>query len=188
MHDYDDIELLSDFHQGLKKAYDELYEKYFTSMYLVSYSFVKDEGKAQDIVIKVLSKFFSMDRMNFDSLPRITSFLNVSVRNASMNEVKSKERINKHIRSINDNDSEIECVNDEIDFLFIKKIYNSCLNVLPPQTLKVIKLLYEENLSYKEIADQLKVSIFTIKNLRSFALKKMRSFLDSQDLSLNSFI
>jgi RNA polymerase sigma-70 factor (ECF subfamily) len=69
---------------------------------------------------------------------------------------------------------------DELPEEEIEPLLHYFADKLPPKTKQVFLLSRESNLTYKEIADQLHISIKTVEAQMTRALRKMRSILKEQ--------
>src|SRR5882672_1546092 len=88
---YSEAELLRDFHNGEKRAFEIIYDRYFSVIARFAYSFTKDMMQAEDITIEALRTVFN-EHKDFASISNVGAFLYVVVRNASMNHLKSINR------------------------------------------------------------------------------------------------
>ena len=59
----------------------------------------------------------------------------------------------------------------------LKQIIENAINLLPNRCQKIFRLSREDNLSNKEIADLLNISIKTVENQMGTALKKLKTYL-----------
>ncbi len=183
MPEYLDIDLLEDFRNGKKAAFDELFDRYYNTMYVFSHGLINNREEAKDISIRSLTTLFRM-HANFDSVTNIRAFLYVSTRNASLNYLKYLKRARTKYsglkQALND---QSEVTNDAIDGAFIRRIYHSAIDELPQRTRQVIEKLYAEKMSYQEVADELTLSVNTVRNLRVFAIKRIRQLLRDKGLT-----
>jgi RNA polymerase sigma-70 factor (ECF subfamily) len=180
---YQDIDLLEDFRHGRKAAFDELFQRYYNLMYVFAYRLINDSEEAKDIAIRSLTALFRLHG-NFDSIMNIRAFLYMSTRNACFNYLKYLKRAKtKHIGLKQALEGQNTVRNDAIDGAFIRKIYHSAIEELPQRTRQVLEKLYSEKLTYQQVADQLLISPNTVKNLRIFAIKRMRQLLQDKGIT-----
>jgi RNA polymerase sigma factor (sigma-70 family) len=174
---------MQDFREGRKKALDEVFEMYYSPMYVFAVKIVNDEDVAKDLAIDALTSLFKL-RKNFTQLANIRAFLYVTTRNSSLNYLKFKKRlVKKEEGFIRVMQNTQEIVLDQIDGALLKKVYDASLHALPSQTRKVIELIFEEELTYPEIAQQLSISVHTVKGLRKYGLRKIECSITAQGLS-----
>ena len=160
------------------KAYKELYELFFDGLHRFSFSFVKSNEVAEEIVSDVFIKIWEM-RSRLPEIGNLKVYLYTIARNFSLNYI---QRVYKNPPlSIDQMDIEpvIEFNNPEeicISAEMMKNIRQAILE-LPPQCRLIFQLVKEDGLKYKEAAEVLNVSAFTVRNQLAIALKKISSAL-----------
>ena len=178
-----DPDLLEDFRLGHKHAFDKVFEIFYSELYVFGMKLIHDEDISKDIVIDVMTSLFKLHK-RFDSIINIRAFLYVATRNSCFNYLKYSKRLQKKERDfIYLMKESKDCINDQIDGAFLKKVYHSSLETLPPQTRKVIELIFEEQLTYPQIAEQLNISVNTVKGLRKYGLRKIENTITDFGLS-----
>jgi RNA polymerase sigma-70 factor (family 1) len=181
MEDYQEKELVEDFIKGDAKAFNALYNRYFERLYVFAVDLIANQPEAKDIIIQTFAKLF--DRYpQFSSLPGIRSFLYTSVRNAGLDYLKHQKRLTarqERYKELIISDSNV--VNASISGEMIAALYAS-LEKLPDGSRMILKMIYIDGLKYKEVADQLHISISTVKSQRLYALAKLRQSFSRKDL------
>lgn len=183
MDDAFDPDLLKDFCQGHKHAFDKIFEIYYSELYVFGMKLVHDEDISKDIVIEVMTSLFKLHK-RFTTIINIRAFLYVSTRNACIDYLRSSKSLQEKEKGfIYLMKESRDSINDQIDGAFLKKVYHSSLETLPSQTRKVIELIFEEQLTYPQIAEQLGISVNTVKGLRRYGLRKVESVISELGLS-----
>ena len=106
----------------------------------------------------------------------LRAYLRRAAVNRSLNHIrKQKMKFEEAENSVselasNDNDSQIVMERDELE----KRIHD-CIENLPPKCKIVFAMSRFENMSYQEIATSLEISVKTVENQISKALKILRS-------------
>jgi RNA polymerase sigma-70 factor (ECF subfamily) len=178
-----DLDLLEDFRLGHKHAFDKVFEIFYSELYVFGMKLIGDEDISKDIVIEVMTSLFKLHK-RFDTGVNIRAFLYISTRNRCFDYLRSAKRLQKREQGfIHLMKESKETINDQIDGVFLKKVYHSSLEMLPSQTRKVIQLIFEEQLTYPQIAEQLKISVNTVKGLRKYGLKKIENTITDRGLS-----
>jgi RNA polymerase sigma-70 factor (family 1) len=162
------------------KDFIGVYEKYASRMVVFALSFLDNMATAEDVVQDVFLKLHGSQH-TFESDAGLSAFLYKTVRNRAIDQLRSQKRTQLVKQKIKEEYSEEELLNDELDGELIYFLARS-LNDLPKQSKKVIRLLYEEDLSYKEVAETLNISPSTVKGLRKFALDLLRKKMDNKKL------
>lgn len=159
-------------------AYKKLFFYFFLPLKSFSYSIVKSKEYAEEIVSDVFVEIWAKRRklMEVEDLKMYTY---ISVRNASLRKFQQIQR--KKILSLNELSVEMVSVEPDAETAMIsaeriKKI-ETAIDQLPPQCKIIFKLAKEDKLKYKEIAQLLAISVKTIDNQLSSALKKIASVL-----------
>ena len=149
-------------------------------MVVFALSFLDDMAAAEDVVQDVFLKLHGSGH-SFESETVLRAFLYTTVRNRSIDQLRSRKRTQLVKQQLKETYTEEELLNDELDGELIYFLAQS-LNDLPARSKKVIRLLYEEELSYKEVAETLRISPSTVKGLRKFALELLRKKFDNKKL------
>ncbi len=168
-------------HEGRKEAFAYLFSTYYPALCHFSYRFVKDKEIAEDVVSQMFCTLY--EKREQLALQNVRAYLFRSVRNASFNVLRDKR---DHIE-INGVESELifqfaggavyELHGEGLEKMLLDEAlqtYENALKGLPPQTREVFRLSRFEELTYKEIASRLNISVNTVETHMSRALKKLR--------------
>ncbi|RXM41647.1 hypothetical protein BOW57_20115 [Flavobacterium sp. YO64] len=160
--------------KGNIKIDEAYYKELFYSLYprLVSYSygFVKDNFLAEEVVGNVMLQLWE-NRVKFEKIIDVKSYLYTMVRNGSFLILKKEQ---KGIELNN------ELSHETLDFDFNileEELYatlTQALNSLPEKCKEVFELSCIEGLKYKDVAEQLNISINTVKSQRSRAIELLK--------------
>jgi len=160
-------------------AYKKLFFYFFLPLKSFSYSIVKTKEYAEEIVSDVFVEIWAK-RKQLMEIEDLKMYIYISVRNASLRKFQQIQK--KRILSLNELSVEIVSVEPDaetnmISAELVKKI-ETAIDQLPPQCKIIFKLAKEDKLKYKEIAQLLAISVKTIDNQLSTALKKIASVLN----------
>jgi RNA polymerase sigma-70 factor (ECF subfamily) len=163
--------------EGNNKAFRKLFDYYRNDLYKFSLSMVcsKDyaEEIVQDVFMKVWIKRESLNpEMSFKSyLFTITRNKNIKFLKKAANDRKLREEIfykkQKFANSI-----DIYVRESELEFL-----KQEALDKLSPRRREIFEMSRNENKSYEEIAEELGISISTVRNQMSKSLEILRDFI-----------
>jgi RNA polymerase sigma-70 factor (family 1) len=160
------------------KAYKELYELLYSGLHRFSYSIVRSKEAAEEIVSDVFIKIWQIR----DRLPEIGNlrvYLYTITKNFSLNYIQRNYK-NSPV-SMDDMDIELVieigtpedlCISAEM----IQKI-RLAIRQLPPQCRIIFQLIKEDGMRYKEVAEVLNISVFTVRNQLAIAIKKLAEAL-----------
>lgn len=157
-----------------ESAYKELFIAYYKPLQQFAYSFIKSEEQAEEIVSDVFLKIWEK-RANLESIHNLKVYLYVSIKNTALKYLLKQKR--QVAISLDELDIELEASNWTPEELILttemlRKI-EEAINDLPPRCKIIFKLIKEDQLRYKEVAEILNVSVKTIDNQLSIALKKI---------------
>lgn len=161
--------------------FEHCFRKLYPALCVFAFQYLKDSKQSEDVVQEAFLKLW--DRYSsFDEYYKVKAFLYVTVRNNAINvlnhaTVENKYGIEKNTGNpISDTDFESAMISNETNRLLYQAI-----DMLPPQTKKVIMLSMEDKTN-QEIANDLNVSIDTVKTLKKRAYKTLKEEL-SEDYS-----
>lgn len=173
----DERELVIRLIDGDEDAFCELYAAYKNRLLYFAMKFVKSREFAEDIFQDAFTVVWQSRRfINPDA--SFSSYLYTIVRNRILNQIRdmsNEDQLKEHILSqavdaSNDTKSEI-LLND------LKEIIGRALEQLTPRQREVFKMSRDLQMSHKEIADALGVSVNTVQEHISVSLKVIRSYL-----------
>jgi RNA polymerase sigma-70 factor (ECF subfamily) len=150
---------------------EEVYRSYARRLNIYAYYLLKDEAEAEDIVQEILIRFWEKADNRFADEKALKSYLFNSVRNACLNKLEKSSVLQHHLERLNDRLLEEEIVT--FDERVIAEI-RAEINRLPARTRHVIERVFYRGMKYREIADELSVSINTVKTLLQHGLKHLR--------------
>lgn len=162
---------------GDENAFCELYAEYKNRLIYFAMTFVKSPEFAEDIFQDVFTVIWQSRQM-LDPEKSFSSYLYTIVRNRVLNLIRNierEEKLKNHILS-HAIDYE-EYINDQVWGEDIASILQKSMEVLTPRQREVFKMSREEELSHKEIAEKLNLSVYTVQEHISMALKNIRTFL-----------
>jgi RNA polymerase sigma-70 factor (ECF subfamily) len=160
------------------KAYKTLYQLLFDGLYRFSYSIVKSKEIAEEIVSDVFIKIWQI-RSRLPEIDNLKVYLYTITKNFSFNYIHRNYK--NPLISIDDMDIEpvIEvgspeelCISAEI----IARI-RQAIQQLPPQCRIILQLVKEDGMKYKEVAEVLNISVFTVRNQLAIAIRKLSEAL-----------
>lgn len=177
--------------QAFRKLFDYFSEKLFGFAYVI----VKNKDGAIDVVDEVFVKIWKQ-RTTITSISYLKTYLYTSVKNASLNYLsrKANEQITEPFDFINIQLQEERCPYQQIVTADILKKIQEAVNELPPRCKMVFKLVREDGLKYREVADILNITVNTVDAQMVIAVKKISEkvkghfeFFPSHQKKINSF-
>lgn len=157
---------------------ETLFHEHYQGLSRYAFSILKDQEEAEDVVQKLFVKLWDK-RKDIEIWKDAKSYLYRSTYNASLNELKRIKRhtmyetADKENGFQSDNDSSSKVMSEELEIRIDKAI-----QTLPPKCGEVFRMSRFKELSYKEIAEKLDISVKTVENHMGKALKLMREELE----------
>lgn len=135
-----------------------------------SYGFVKDNFLAEEVVGNVMLQLWE-NRVKFEKIIDVKSYLYTMVRNGSFLILKKEQKgiqLNPEL-SHETLDFDFNVLEEELYSTLIQ-----ALNSLPEKCKEVFELSCIEGLKYKDVAEQLNISINTVKSQRARAIELLK--------------
>jgi RNA polymerase sigma-70 factor (family 1) len=174
------------FCQGDRRDFKCVYDLYFETIYTFAYNLVKDAEEAQDITTETFIKLWRL-HANFENLNNIKAFLYITSRNACFDYFRKLQRQRSGQKEIlyllrNENEAENRAENKMIDAEVFGELSRQ-IEELPFSCKKVFKLIYFNNFTTSEIAENMGISNQNVLNQKARAIRILRSKLFSTVLS-----
>lgn len=177
--------LLSELKQGSESAYKQLFYTYFTDLVYYANHFLKNRELAEDLVQELFIVFW-YEKKYLSVHSGLEGYLFRALRNSCLNQLRNDKRNNQKLSRIvaeTLSDEGIRSENEDV----IEEIYGA-FHRLPGQCKAVFTLCCMQGLKYHEAAEQLGLSIGTIRTHMGRAFKSLRSALQGKDFSSFFFI
>lgn len=151
------------------KAFRHFFEGFYPSVCVFAQKYLKDAELAEDISQEAFFEFW-VRKDKFTDIKAMKGFIYTVTRNKCLNNIKSRTiRENILKDEISSDDYFYEMVLEEETYSILYKSVNN----LAPQSQKIVWLSMEGKKN-QEIADQLKISVNTVKTLKKNAYKELR--------------
>ena|SRR5579859_1485952 len=160
-----------DIQQKDGQAFENYYKEHYTYFFLGACNYMKDTGLAQEIVNDVFITIWeNAEKINIGS--SLKAYIYRSVINRSLNALNKNKRDRQNQKELSHlPEQTMELREMEENELKIR-LYRA-IDELPEQCRKVFRMSRFEELKQQEIADQLGISIKTVKNHITHALKQL---------------
>ena len=156
--------------RGDKKAFREVFDHYFNALAAFGFKYVSDQFVAEDLVQEV---FISMweKRKDFSHLNALKSFLYTSVRNKCLNHIKHQSVVQKHENAlVYELESDLHFTNHIIEEETFNLLHAEIKDL--PRSAQGIMMLALNGLKNQEIADELNISLNTVKTQKKIQAGK----------------
>ncbi|MFT5640598.1 MAG: RNA polymerase sigma-70 factor (family 1) [Cyclobacteriaceae bacterium] len=165
-------ELLKRIGQGDEQAFEDLYNAYGKWLFNVTNELVRDRELAEEIVEDVFFKLWQF-RKRFDEIRNFESYIYVCAKNLSYDHIRKRGKR----EFVEINESMLKGIQLPADSYYeakeLKELIEISVMNLPEKCKIIFQLVRVQQLSYKEAADQLKLSPKTIENQLRIATRKI---------------
>ncbi len=172
---------------GNEVEFEKLFKSRYSKLYRFAMIFVKSKVLADEVVMDVFYNVWNL-RNSLLEVKNIDTYLFVSVRNLSYTQNKREEKYKfENIDQLEIQTKKYTATpeNNLISKENLEKI-NHAIDSLPPKCKLIFKLIREEKLKKKEVADVLNISVKTIDNQLAIAVQKLGGVLHV-DLSTRNY-
>ena len=189
----DEHELVLRLIEGDEEAFCTLYVRYKEKLLYFALKFLKSDEYAEDVLQDVFTHIWTGRRMINPDVP-FSSYLYTIVKNRVLNELRNLQKQNmlrEHIliHSLDYSEATMhQILNDDLHH-----IIHQAMSTMTPRQREVFLLSREGQLSYKEIAGKLNISVNTVHEHITSSLNLIRKFLikysdETADLILLLFL
>ena len=185
MSDFSEKDLMEQLRKGSKNAFSNVFNHYYNGLCAYSYTFVKDHDTSGEIVQDFFAELLESQALYKVNIS-LKLFLYRSIHNKCINYLKSlsvsQARLARYAKYIQEENElfEMDTESDMYERFFTenfeKDVYEA-IDALAPQQKQIFTLSRFQQKSYADIADELDISINSVKTQMSRALQKLRASL-----------
>jgi len=157
--------------QDNEQAFNEIYDRFWDSLFSKAYNFLRREEAAKDCVQEVF--IWLWQHRYTVKIENVNNYLHQAVRFQTFKVLKEQ----KTLISLDERLTEFTgmILKDEShQYRELKEIIVNMLSLLPADQQEIFKLNREQGLTYKEIAEQKNISVKTVEKKMSLALKMLK--------------
>jgi len=156
-----------------KEGFEMLFKQHYEPLCIFVFGMVKDYDTSEEIVQELFVNFWEKRNEIPDNIS-IKAYLYRAARNRVLNQIKHI-KIKEDFKIFNQEDmSDTEQnIGNPAETSELQRMIAQALNKLPPERKKIFLMSREEGLKYKEIADELNISIKTVENQMGKALSTL---------------
>ncbi|MCP2028406.1 RNA polymerase sigma-70 factor (ECF subfamily) [Flavobacterium sp. HSC-32F16] len=171
--------VLEELQKQNKTVYKNVFDRFYKELVIYAHNFLFDQQASEDVVQEVFISLWE-NAKNIEIKSSLKAYLFAMVRNRCLNYLKSI-KITDDLNLIDLNSMLV--LEDDLDLISEEEkniLYNQILKIIetfPESMQQVFKLKFIENYSYNEIADELGVSVNTVKTQLQRAKTKISQSL-----------
>ena len=175
-------ELLQQIAAGDQAAFRQVYGSFYKRLYQFALAIVKTRESAEEIVEDVFVRIWQQ-RENLPSIQNLRVYLYTATKNASLNYLSAmaKASVTEPFDHIHVELAESTLTPEQI--LITAEIHQKiqkAVEALPPRCKMIFKLVREDGLRYKEIAEVLNISVNTIDAQMAIAVKRITLAIEAE--------
>ena len=159
-------------------AFRKVFEEYFNALTAFGHKFVPDQSLVEDMVQEAFVSFWEK-RLDFEHINALKSFLYTAVRNKCLNHLKHQAVLKKHESALV---YELESDHRFANHVIEEETFDQLLAEIKvlPEAAREIMILALNGLKNQEIADELDISINTVKTQKKIAYAKLKDKLGAR--------
>lgn len=160
-------------HQEPDNAIEVLFRQYYSYLCQAVYKIIPDPKLTEDIAQEVFLELWKRkDRLAISG--SFKAYLRRAARNKALNYLRSQRIAFEDREDLPAIEAEIPGVVQQMEAAELHEIIDRAIDHLPERCRVVFALSRFEDMTYQEIADQLEISVKTVENQISKALKLLR--------------
>lgn len=168
--------------QGDETAFRYIMNRYFAVITNFARRIVVNNAVAEDVAEETFIKLWN-DHEKVGSFQSIKAFLFIAAKNACINELRKEKNLQyRHHAYAASMAGEADFIANEIIRAEVKAEILRAVNSLPEKMKRVFQLGFLEGLPNRKIAEELKVSVNTVKSQKFRALELVKGKLYGKDI------
>ncbi|MBN8859859.1 MAG: RNA polymerase sigma-70 factor [Sphingobacteriales bacterium] len=173
---YTDKELLERISENDSTAFTILYRRYWEEMFVVAVKALREKTNAADVIQDVFLSLWNR-RHTLKIEGSLINYLHTAVRYKAIHHIEKNVTRRDYLAVLADVSVNWLPPNAEVDLQLeeLQKALSSAVTKMPPKMQQVYILSRQQQLSHKEIAEQLSVSVETVKKHIQHALQLIKT-------------
>jgi len=164
--------LFEEFKNGNSRAFDKIFNDHYQNLCRLAFSIVQDEDNAHSLVQQVFINLWE-SRESLEHVERLAPYFTAMVRNQCLNFVK-REKKNTKLSDIPVDSYSENTTDKQIDIHDFEEQLMIALASLPERCKMAFEYSRFENLTNKEIAQKMEISVKGVEALIGRSLKSLR--------------
>lgn len=155
-----------------KKEFDTLFRTYYSPLLMFALQYIDDADDAADIVTAAYEDLWK----NFAVIEEATvkSYLYVSVRNLCIDTLRRRKCHERYVEFVAFTSSIAGNTDKDFDNGYKQGLVRKLFDMLKPPTSDILRACYIDGKKYKEVAEEMEISVSTVKKHIIKALKIVR--------------
>lgn len=171
-------ELLDLMSRGNIHAFEEIYTRYASKMFLYAINILNNKEVCEDIIQNIYIDIWT--KREGTVISNLSSYLFRAVKYQIFNHLRNQKISTQDLTRLNIIDASLNA-SKQIEYAELEETINTCVSRLPKRCQQIFVLSRHHNKSNKEIALELGISLQAVKNQISKALKFIRQNLQQEE-------
>jgi RNA polymerase sigma-70 factor, ECF subfamily len=164
------------------KDFNLIFDELYIPLCRYAMKFVHHHETAEDIVQEIFIYIWE-NRERISKMDSVKMYLFTAVKNKSLNFLK-KNYLNNKLPLTDESDGSFQSelqpdVSELLEYRELESLLEQALNTLPEKCRIIFTMKRFADLSNKEVAEHLNISLKTVESQMTIALKKMNNYLNS---------
>jgi len=180
---YSDSELVALLSQGNQQAFETLYSRHWEDLFKTAFFILRDHDSCKDIVQDIF--VWIWERRNGLEIQSLKSYLKAAVKFKVANYIRSGNIRESFFDELSHADySASQATSEEMaEVKELNSLIQQAISHLPDKCREVFRLSRNESLTNQQIAERLGISIKTVENQMTIAIRRIRSEIDPITIS-----
>ncbi|MEQ7800241.1 RNA polymerase sigma-70 factor [Pedobacter sp. ASV1-7] len=171
---FTDAELVSLLQKGCHKAYTEIYHRYKGVLYKHALRVLNNTEEVNDIIHELFLNLW-IKREKILITDKLSSYLYSSVRNRILDHIARNKFVTNYIASIQEYiQAAVPHTEQQVRLNELTRLIEREVSALPKKMKEIFEMSRNQELTHREIAEQLNISDHTVKKQINNALKILR--------------
>jgi len=171
-----ELQLLARMKQDCEESFSILFNIYYKDLVLYAGSIIYDQFVCEDIVQSILLKLWN-DRHTLLVETSLKSYLLRSVKNSCLDKIRHQKIVDNHAAAASFSRFSENETENYVLYSDLREQLEKAIEKLPEKYKEIFILSREKELKYKEIAEELSISVRTVEDRMSKALAQLRILL-----------
>lgn len=166
--------LMVKFRNGDPEAFEKIYNSYHYTILGFARYYLQNDKEAEDITSETFVKLWKL-KANFENLNNVLAFLRITTRNACLDYIKYRKRQSagkEDLIYLFDDDDFKAFAEQEIKNEILKQIHDAIESL--PKKSRLVMQMTAKGMKNGEIAKELNVSVQTVMNQKTNAMKRIK--------------
>ncbi|WP_028296501.1 RNA polymerase sigma-70 factor [Olivibacter sitiensis] len=171
----DELSVLVYVSEGNHRAFCQLFDHYHPYVYGFARKLTRSDEQAEEIVQDIFVKIW-VNKAQLPAIHNFAAYLTQLVRNQAYTVLRKQMRQVKAYESMSNQTGEKQLDLDrQLDFRETQRILDEAVAGLSPQQQRVYHLCHQQGLKYEDAANELGISVDTVRFHMKAALKSIRN-------------